>query len=311
MCVSRIFVCTVLIGLGACRGGGSDLPTDSRVRLGASKQAATVNLGTLIGTVVGVGDVVSSMKSSSASTGLAVANKINSLAPDVVVGLGDMQYNATAQDSLLNTAWAPLLGAKVGVSTFAVPGNHDYVNGGTANFNYIFPNHFCKHLGSWIIVGVDSGPNGTTNDTTYFNSCVGTQMGHIVAAIHYPPRGSGNITCAPGYARNPTYTAFNAHKVDVVLAGHDHDFELIPKGTDTFVTAIAGTGGYGLVGLPVCCPLIPGSWFLGRATRPSGCTTTGTMVFGFAKLQLGSSGFKVDFIGTSGSLLHSSAFTAN
>jgi hypothetical protein len=152
-----------------------------------------------------------------------------------------------------DAAWGSFKGR-----TYPAPGNHDHHTPKLAGyFGYFGPRapaaHYGFDLGGWHVVSLDSGDGGTAADfdaeAKWLEDDLAKSSKRCVAAFwHHPRFSSGIHGNHPGAAA--VWRVLLQHHADVVINGHDHDYERFapqdadgkpsPDGIREFVV---GTGG--------------------------------------------------------------------
>lgn len=160
----------------------------------------------------------------------ATARLLSSAA--VVLALGDLQYE-TGSLTQFNASYDATWGVYKSKTRPSV-GNHEY---GTSNaqgyrdyFGFSGPLYYSYDVGTWHIIALDSNcgsGGGCAVGTTQYNWLVDDLNAHpaqcTLAYWHHPRFSTGQ------HGNNTTYTPFwqvlYDHDVDLVLNGHDHDYE--------------------------------------------------------------------------------------
>lgn len=188
---------------------------------------------------------------------------------DVVLALGDLQYNAGAL-SAFQTYYAPAWGVHKPI-THPVPGNHEY---GTINaqgyFDYFGAaahpgatiadsGYYSYDLGTWRLIALNTGKplvtpvkRGSPQETWLRSELAGTTAQCVLAYWHHPRFSAGKYY--PGVkSTSVLWGDLVAAHADVVLNGHDHNYQRFlpmdatgaadPMGIAQF---IVGTGGKSL-----------------------------------------------------------------
>jgi acid phosphatase type 7 len=176
---------------------------------------------------------------------------IQTLDPSRVLTLGDNAYPDGTLEQF-NRYYDPTWGA-FKEWTSPSPGNHDYHTAGASGYFTYFgsrapaPN-YTYLLGSWRVVSLDSEMNRGAARTFLHNTL--TSDSHLCELVyfHHPRWSSGQHGSALGM--DAIWDTAVAHGVDVVLNGHDHNYERFAQldssgqptsdGTRQFVV---GTGG--------------------------------------------------------------------
>jgi hypothetical protein len=155
---------------------------------------------------------------------------------DAILLLGDSQYLNGAL-AKYKTVFAPTWG-RLGSLLRPAPGNHEYLTpGATGYFDYFGPaagersrGYYSYDLGTWHVIALNSncaeiggcGP-GSLQLRWLTDDLAAHPRACILAYWHHPRFSSGL------HGDDPTYDAFwqtlYAAGADVVLAGHDHDYE--------------------------------------------------------------------------------------
>jgi acid phosphatase type 7 len=189
------------------------------------------------------------------------AKVLAAIRPDAVLTLGDNQYPSGALADF-QASYADTWGVYRDI-TFPVPGNHEYQTPGAGGYFAYFgkragepdKGYYSYDLGAWHLVALnsecqhiggcaDSGPQAR-----WLRRDLKAHPHRCVLAYWHRPRFSSGMH---GNYRDldPLWRILAAAQADVVLAGHDHDYERFapmnadgeadPAGLTQFV---AGTGG--------------------------------------------------------------------
>jgi calcineurin-like phosphoesterase family protein len=201
-------------------------------------------------TVLAVGDVASCEVESDERVAELVART-----PGTLALLGDIAYESGTPDEFARCfmpSWARFL-----PRTRATLGNHEYANGesdaSTARAILRVPadTWYSFELGAWHVIVLDSncaeagGCNPGTRQWLWLRRDLRQHRGaRCTLALWHHPRFSSGLH---GSDRTlaPFWTLLAAGRADVVLSGHDHDYERFAPvaGIRSFVV---GTGGRGL-----------------------------------------------------------------
>jgi hypothetical protein len=174
-------------------------------------------------------------------------------APTAVAVLGDNQYdNGTAAEYM--GSFDPTWGRFKSL-IWPVPGNHEYGTSGAAGYFGYFGlragdpslGYYSYDLGSWHLIALNSscadpgtpGPPSCVNDSqghvtaaevTWLNEDLASHSGVCTLAYwHHPRFSSGVMGDNPG--TGALWDALYAHGADVVLNGHNHNYErFAPQG---------------------------------------------------------------------------------
>jgi len=192
----------------------------------------------------------------------ATSDLLVRLRPTAVLALGDNQYERGQLSSFRNAyerTWGRLKAI-----TRPVPGNHEYLSGGSAYFDYFgaaagdpAKGYYSFDLGAWHLIALNSqcswvsggcGP-GSPQERWLRADLAAHRNACTLAYWHEPRFSSGQ------HGGNPRYDAFwralYQAGADVVLSAHDHDYERFapqdpegrPDANRGIRQFVAGTGG--------------------------------------------------------------------
>jgi 3',5'-cyclic AMP phosphodiesterase CpdA len=166
----------------------------------------------------------------------ATARLLRTLHPKVVLTLGDNQYeNGTLAKfhRSYDRSWGRLKGR-----TRPAPGNHDYRTAGAAGYFHYFGaragrrsrGYYSFNLGGWHLLALNSecaqvgGCAKGSRQEHWLRADLAAHPARCTLAYWHKPRFSSGM-----HGNNATYTAFwqALYKAgaEVVLVGHDHDYE--------------------------------------------------------------------------------------
>jgi len=176
----------------------------------------------------------------------------------VVFVVGDTTY-PLADRARLESCYAPTWGRFLS-RTYAVAGNHDYVNGSPHDFLDYFgartPDEtwFRAQVGDWWVIGLDSNVSGAALQKQ--EAWLDEQLkqiegdGRCVLAMWHHPLFSTGLRRTDGARMRPAWVALYNAGADLVLNGHEHFYESFdPKDASGHKVPvglreiIAGTGG--------------------------------------------------------------------
>jgi hypothetical protein len=206
----------------------------------------------------------------------ATSELVLKLHPDAVMPLGDEQYQRGTYNGFM-LSYGPTWGRMVNIS-HPVVGNHEYLTPGASGYFKYFgvlagdsdKGYYSFELGSWHIVVLNSecpfvagGCGYGSPQEKWLRADLSAHPAHCTLAAFHEPRWSSGDHESNG-ALDPFWRDLSAAKAEVVLSGHDHDYERFAAfdangdrdarhGTRQFVV---GTGG---VGLRPFDDLLPGS----------------------------------------------------
>jgi len=166
----------------------------------------------------------------------ATAQLIAAAHPDLVLPLGDEQYQAATLDAF-RSSYAKTWGRFLAI-TRPVPGNHEYVTPGAAGYFGYFGSragdaskgYYSFGRGRWHFVAINAncgeigGCSTGSPEEKWLKADLAEHTGSCILAYWHQPR----FSSGPHHS-DPTYAAFwqdlYAAHADIVLNGHDHDYE--------------------------------------------------------------------------------------
>jgi hypothetical protein len=183
-------------------------------------------------TIVAAGDIVDCTHLADSE---ATAKLLDSI-PGTILALGDLAYPDGSDDNFrcYDKTWG-----RHKARTRPAPGNHEYHTPGAAGYLKYFGNgvgspghaYYSFNLGDWHIISLDSQckdaggcQKGSPEEVWLRNDLAKNASNCILAFWHVPLFSSGS---AHGNAleMKPFWDDLYAARADVVLNGHDHDYE--------------------------------------------------------------------------------------
>lgn len=191
----------------------------------------------------------------------ATARLIGNRGARAVLPLGDTQYDKGALLSYAQSydlSWGALKN-----KTYPVPGNHEYYTPGAAGYYGYFgdrahgpPGYYAYDLGRWRLYALNSTCNviDCAAQVAWLRQDLAAHPHRCTLAYMHEPRFSSGVHGDSSYAAQ-LWPVLDRRQVDVVLAGHDHDYErFAPMTAAGSVSAqgirswVVGTGGKELRG---------------------------------------------------------------
>jgi acid phosphatase type 7 len=229
----------------------------------------------------------------------ATAALLDSLQPTAVLTAGD---NAYPDGSLAqyNAYYDPTWGRHKDL-TFPTPGNHEYLTSGAAGYFSYFGSRagdprkgwYSFDLGSWHLISLNSElDHGVGSEqVTWLTNDLAASGAKCVLAYWHKPRFSAGVY-GDGSAFRPFWDALYAAGAEVVINGHDHNYQryapMTPAGSRDAARGIrefvVGTGGRS-------------HYDLRADSRREAADAT---AYGVLKLTLGQSGYEWAFIPEAG-----------
>lgn len=258
--------------------------------------------------VVAVGDIAcepgqppSGTRCQQAATA-ALATRLD---PDLVLTLGDHQYDASSLAELQGSydkSWGALLPI-----TRPAIGNHEYQTPGATGYYTYFrdrqpgpPGYYRVVAGGWNVYVLNSncGKVSCRYQARWLNRQMSAHPSRCSIVTMHHPRYSSGLEHGNDPGVKPLWRAAYRHRNDLVLSGHDHDYERFRpmdarghvKRRRGMVQFVAGTGGRNL-------------YHLGKRKRGSVYFQARTP--GVLFLALGAGAYSWSFRSTSGAVLDS------
>jgi hypothetical protein len=167
---------------------------------------------------------------------MATSDLALSLEPDAVLVMGDLQYE-DGKLAAFEQSYAPSWG-RLKEITRPVPGNHEYQTKGARGYYDYFGEaagvrglgFYSYNLGDWHVVAINSNCTevggcgvGSVQEQWLRADLAANPKACTIAYMHHPRFSSG------GHGDHPDmralWQALQDHEADVVLAGHDHNYE--------------------------------------------------------------------------------------
>ncbi|MEU4447144.1 DNRLRE domain-containing protein [Actinosynnema sp. NPDC050801] len=303
---------TVSFGVTSSSTDGADY--DSR-ETGATAPQLVVTTGTTTTTttpppsgdpvLVGVGDI-----SNSGSGDTATAALLDNI-PGTVFTTGDNVYNSGTATEFANY-YDPTWGRHK-ARTRPSPGNHDYgTSGATGYYDYFGAQagpsgrgYYSYDLGNWHVVSLNSniGMAAGSAQEQWLRADLAASTKPCTAAYWHHPLFTSGANHSPSTATRPLFQALYDHNADVVLFGHNHQYERFApqnpnggldttRGIRTFVAGMGGASHYGF-----------------GTIRPNS-EVRNSSTYGVLKLTLHSNSFDWQFVPVAGQTFTDSGTTA-
>jgi hypothetical protein len=197
-------------------------------------------------TVVAAGDIACPLSLACTDTSALV----ESLQPAAVLALGDIQYERGELadfQAVYDKSWG-----RFKATTHPAPGNHEYSTPGAAGYfaYWKVDPWYSFDIGGWHVISLNSNcrsvggcGTGSPQERWLKADLAAHKATCTLAFWHHPRWSSGIHGTDPGY--DTFWSDLAAAGADVVLSGHDHDYERFgrDRGIRQFVV---GTGGRSL-----------------------------------------------------------------
>jgi acid phosphatase type 7 len=249
------------VALAACSASGGDVPEATTTTTTTTAAPTTTTAPPPIATVVAAGDLVClpDQPVTPAECQMeATAQLAESLEPDVVLALGDIQYELGRPEDYVayDRTWG-----RMKAITRPVIGNHEYAGGEAPGYFGYFGEAahppggwYSFDVGPWHVVVLNSvcGPAGGCHQGSRQYEWLradleATTSECILAAWHHPRWSSGIHHSDPTV--EPFWQLLAQHGGDLVLGGHDHHYERFAPERG-IVQVVVGTGGRSLYPAP-------------------------------------------------------------
>jgi acid phosphatase type 7 len=259
------------VGLTACSGLSDPGPPAERGQAGGESTLTTVTAGPALTTTTSVpaptllaaGDIASCNSTGDEAT----AALLDARPHAVVATLGDNVYeNGTAAE--FANCYDPTWGRHKGRTRPAL-GNHEYGVSRAGGYFAAFGSAagepplgwYSYDLGAWRVIvlnsncGVVGCATGGTQET-WLRAELAASQARCTLAVWHHPRWSSGTTHGPTEAVAPLYLALYEAGVELLLSGHEHNYERFaplnpagqpdPKGVRQFVVGTGGRSHYRL-----------------------------------------------------------------
>jgi acid phosphatase type 7 len=205
--------------------------------------AAVLPTGAGAAVVTAAGDIASCRWSGDSATG----DLVRAIDPTVALTLGDNVYPDGAPARFANcydSAWGAFKG-----KTRPAPGNHDYVTADAAGYFSYFGaragpccrGYYKYDVGAWRLYSLNS-ERRIAAQATWLADDMRAHPHTCTLAYWHRARFSDSTRHGDSAVVDPLWDAFAANGGDVVLAGHDHDYQRFPR-IDGVRSFVVGTGG--------------------------------------------------------------------
>ena len=212
--------------------------------------------------VLAAGDIAACSSSGDEATAAILAGQ-----PGTVITLGDNVYSDGTAAEFAN-CYDPSWGAHK-ARTRPSPGNHDYHTAGASGYFGYFgaaagdpaKGYYSYDLGDWHVVSLNSNCStvscsSNSPQVTWLRADLAASGARCTLAYWHHPRFSSGSNHGSSTSVQPLYQALYDHDADLILVGHEHNYErfapLTPTGSiDTsrgirqFVVGTGGRSHYG------------------------------------------------------------------
>jgi hypothetical protein len=218
--------------------------------------------------LVGAGDIASCSSSGDEAT----ANLLDTIAGTVAT-LGDNAYDSGTTSEYTN-CYGPTWGRHK-ARTMPAPGNHEYNTANATGYYAYFDaaagdpskGYYSYDLGAWHIIVINSncsaigGCGAGSAQEQWLRADLAANPRTCTLAYWHHPRFSSGTTHGNQAFMQPIWQALYDFGADVVLSGHEHNYERFalqdpagnadPRGIREFVVGTGGRSHYGFVSTPI------------------------------------------------------------
>ena len=227
------------------------------------------------GVFVGAGDIASCSSTGDEATATLLDNITGT-----VYTLGDNAYESgTAAE--FTSCYDPTWGRHKS-RTLPAPGNHDYVTPGATGYYGYFGSsagdpakgYYSYDIGDWHIIALNSNIDHSTGSVQeqWLKADLAASTKSCALAYWHHPRFSSGAVHGNDTSVQPLWQALYDANADVVLSGHDHDYERFApqtpvgvadpaRGVREFVVGTGGRSHYGLGSLKANSEVFNGTTF--------------------------------------------------
>jgi hypothetical protein len=197
--------------------------------------------------VTAAGDIAECGSSADSATG----NLVRAIDPAVALTLGDNVYPDGAPARFSNCydpAWGSFRS-----KTRPSPGNHDYETAHAAGYFGYFGRragpccrgYYKFDIGRWRLYSLNSERN-IAAQVKWLRHDLRAHPRRCTVAYWHRPRFSDSTVHGDSTSVDPLWDVFAANGGDIVLAGHDHDYQRFPRinGVRSFVVGTGGASHY-------------------------------------------------------------------
>jgi len=173
----------------------------------------------------------------------------------LIIHTGDVAYDAGTVGQLEDNVFDVYAGLFRNIPFFPAAGNHEYGTQGAAPFRSVFSlpttasneQWYSYDWGTVHFAALDTEADYDTQVAWLDRDLAASTLPWKVVYMHRPPYSSGEHGSDIGL-RTKLAPVLEKHHVQLVLAGHDHDYErMVPQGGTEFL--VTGGGGIGTRGV--------------------------------------------------------------
>ncbi len=242
--------------------------------------------------------------------------------PELFIALGDNAYESGTETEIQRNLFEPLADVLAEVPFFPVAGNHEYVtdqaqpyldnlylptspSGGERYYSFDWGHVHFVGLDSSCAVGLASADRCTraAQKAWLEQDLAASQAPWKIVFFHHPPWSSGDHGSQP-IMRQEFGPIFERYGVDLVLTGHDHNYErtrpmkgdgVAPSGTRGITYLVVGSGGSKLHPL--------------TSSQPSWSAVRNDTAYGFLDVDVTGGTLTAQFVTTAGGVVDSFTLT--
>lgn len=285
----------VVTGIAA---GTATITASAGGKTGSSAITVTGGLPPPPAVFVGAGDIAGCSSSGDEAT----ANLLDNITGTVFT-LGDNVYDSGTAAEFTNCYAPQTTWGRHKARTRPSPGNHDYVTAGAAGYYGYFGSaagdpakgYYSYDLGDWHIIALNSHIARTVGSAQeqWLRADLAANPKTCTLAYWHHPRFSSGSGHGNDTSVQPFWQALYDYNADVILSGHDHDYERFGpqtpagaadtnRGIREFIVGTGGRSHYALGTLKANSQVFDGA------------------TYGVLKLTLGTGGYDWEFVHVAG-----------
>lgn len=193
------------------------------------------------------------------TTQYEVAAEMTSWQPELLLHTGDIAYSSGTEEEFINTFFTVYSNLLSEIPFYGSIGNHDYTTESAGPYKTLFEtpinstneDYYSFNYDNIHFVSLNTNLDYSVGSTMYAwleNDLASTNKKWVVVFFHQPPYSSSNVHGSTVDMQTTIVPIFETYDVDLVLNGHDHDYERFDKinGVQYIVTGGGGNSLYEL-----------------------------------------------------------------
>jgi predicted MPP superfamily phosphohydrolase len=193
------------------------------------------------------------------TTQYEVAAEMASWEPELLLHTGDIAYSSGTEQEFIDKVFTVYSHLFSEIPFYASIGNHDYITESAGPYKDLFEtptnsgneDYYSFNYDNIHFISLNSNLDYSVDSTMYAwlaNDLAATNKKWVIVFFHHPPYSSGAGHGSTTDMQTTIVPLFETYQVDLVLNGHDHDYERFEKmtGVQYIVTGGGGNGLYEL-----------------------------------------------------------------